>query len=41
LNPENQASDQEYLNISNLTKGMFQIKLEGDNWAVIRKLIKE
>jgi hypothetical protein len=38
---ENQVSDQEYLNISTLTKGMFQIKLEGDNWTVIRKLIKE
>ena len=38
---ENKVSNKEYLNISTLSKGMYQIKFEGNNWNEIRKLIKE
>jgi hypothetical protein len=38
---ENKVSDKEYLNISTLPKGMYQIKLESNDWNIIRKLIKK
>ncbi len=38
---ENKVSDKEYLNISTLSKGMYQIKFEGSDWNETRKLIKE
>ena len=38
---ENKVSDKEYVNISHLSKGMYQIKFEGKDWSETRKLIKE
>jgi len=38
---ENKVSNKEYLNISNLSKGMYQLKFEGSDWKETRKLIKE
>ena len=38
---ENKVSNKEYLNISMLTKGMYQIKFEGKDWSKVRKFIKE
>ena len=38
---ENKISNQEYLNISKLSKGIYQIKFEGSDWNEMRKLIKE
>ena len=38
---ENKVSDKEDLNISTLSKGMYQIKFEGKDWSETRKLIKE
>ena len=38
---ENKVSNKEYLNISKLSKGMYQIKFEGSNLNETRKLIKE
>ena len=38
---ENKISNQEYLNISTLSKGIYQIKFEGSDWNEMRKLIKE
>jgi len=38
---ENKISNKEYLDISILSKGMYQIKFEGNDWNEIRKLIKE
>lgn len=38
---ENKVSNKEYLNISTLAKGMYQIKFEGKDWIETRKLIKE
>jgi hypothetical protein len=38
---ENKVSNKEYLNISTLSKGMYQIKFEGGDWNETRKLIKE
>ena len=38
---ENKISNKEYLNISKLSKGIYQIKFEGSDWNEIRKLIKE
>jgi len=38
---ENKISNNEYLNISNISKGIYQIKFEGSDWNEMRKLIKE
>ena len=38
---ENKVSNKEYLNISTLSKGMYQVKFEGNDWNETRKLIKE
>ena len=38
---EASVSNNEELNISTLSKGVYQIKLEGKDWSEIRKLIKE
>jgi len=38
---EANISDKEYINISILAKGMYQIKFEGKDWSETRKLIKE
>jgi len=38
---ENKVSNKEYLNISTLSKGMYQIKFEGNNLNETRKLIIE
>jgi hypothetical protein len=38
---EKKVSDKEYVNISTLSKGMYQIKFEGRDWSETRKLIKE
>ena len=38
---ENKVSNNEYLNISSLSKGIYQIKFEGKEWSGVRKLIKE
>jgi len=38
---ENKVSDKQYLNISRLTKGIYQVKFEGKDWSEVRKLIKE
>ena len=38
---ENKVSDKEYLNISFLSKGIYQITFEGYDWKETRKLIKE
>ena len=38
---ENKVSNKEYLNISKLSKGVYQIKFEGKDWNETRKLIKE
>jgi hypothetical protein len=38
---ENKVSDKEYLNISSLSKGIYQITFEGEKWKETRKLIKE
>jgi len=38
---ENKISNNEYLNISKLSKGIYQIKFEGSDWNEMRKLIKE
>jgi len=38
---ENNVSNKEYLNISKLSKGVYQINFEGSNWSETRKLIKE
>ena len=38
---ENKVSNKEYLNISKLSKGIYQIKFEGSDWNETRKLIKE
>ena len=38
---ENKISNKEYLNISKLSKGIYQIKFKGSDWNEIRKLIKE
>ena len=38
---ENRISNEEYLNISKLSKGVYQIKFEGSDWNETRKLIKE
>jgi len=35
------VSDKEYLNISKLARGIYQIKFEGKDWSETRKLIKE
>jgi hypothetical protein len=38
---ENKVSNKEYLNISKLSKGIYQIKFKGSDWNETRKLIKE
>ena len=38
---ETKVSDKEHINISTLSKGMYQIKLEGRDWRETKKLIKE
>jgi len=38
---ENKVSNKKYLNISKLSKGVYQIKFEGKDWNETRKLIKE
>ncbi len=38
---KNKVSDKEYLNVSTLSKGIYQIKFESNNWTETRKLIKE
>ena len=38
---ENKVSNKEYLNISKLSKGVYQINFEASNWSETRKLIKE
>ena len=38
---ETSVSNKEYINISTLAKGMYQIKFEGKDWSETRKLIKE
>jgi hypothetical protein len=38
---ENKVSNKEYVNISTLAKGMYQIKFEGSDWSETRKLIKK
>jgi len=38
---ENKVSNKEYLNISELSKGIYQIKFKGSDWRETRKLIKE
>jgi len=38
---ENKISNNQYLNISNISKGIYQIKFEGSDWNEMRKLIKE
>ena len=38
---ENKVSNKEYVNISHLSKGMYQIKFKGKDWSETRKLIKE
>ena len=38
---ENIISNEKYLNISKLSKGVYQIKFEGSDWNETRKLIKE
>ena len=38
---EASVSDKEYINISTLAKGIYQIKFEGKDWSKTRKLIKE
>jgi len=38
---ENKVSNKEYINISTLSKGMYQIKFEGRDWSETRKFIKE
>ncbi|MBC8511151.1 MAG: Omp28-related outer membrane protein [Cryomorphaceae bacterium] len=38
---ENKVSNKEYLNISKLSKGVYQIKFEGSDWNEVSKLIKE
>ena len=38
---ENKVSNKEYLNISKLSKGVYQIKFEGSDWNETRKLVKE
>ena len=38
---EDNVSDKEYINISKLARGIYQIKFEGKDWGEIRKLIKE
>jgi len=38
---ENKVSNKEYLNVSKLSKGVYQIKFEGSDWNETRKLIKE
>jgi len=38
---ENKVSNKKHLNISNLSKGMYQLKFEGSDWNETRKLIKE
>ena len=38
---EKKVSNKEYLNISKLAKGVYQIKFEGSDWREVRKLIKE
>ena len=37
---EKKVSDKQYLNISTLSKGVYQIKFEGTDWVETRKLIK-
>jgi hypothetical protein len=36
---ENKIYNEEYLNISTLSKGIYQIKFEGSDWNETRKLI--
>ena len=38
---ENNLSNKEYLDISKISKGIYQIKFEGSDWNEMRKLIKE
>ena len=38
---ETSVSNKEYVNISTLAKGMYQIKFEGKDWSEVRKFIKE
>jgi hypothetical protein len=38
---ENKVLNKEYLNISKLSKGIYQIKFKGSDWNETRKLIKE
>ena len=38
---ENKTSNKEYINISTLSKGVYQIKFEGKGWSKTRKFIKE
>jgi len=38
---ENNVSNKEYLDISKISKGIYQIKFEGSDWSEMRKLIKE
>ena len=38
---ENKISDKSYLDVSQLSKGIYQLSLEGDNWKETRKLIKK
>ena len=38
---ENNVSNKEYLDISKISKGIYQIKFEGSDWNEMRKLIKE
>ena len=37
----NNVSNKEYLDISKISKGIYQIKFEGSDWSEMRKLIKE
>ena len=38
---ENKVSNKEYLNISTLSKGIYQVKFEGSDWNETRRMIKE
>ena len=38
---DNKVSNKEYLNISNLSKGIYQVQFIGTDWNETRKLIKE
>jgi hypothetical protein len=38
---EKTVSDKQYLNISGISKGIYQVKFEGSDWNETRRLIKE